>query len=167
MANHYFRRTALDLNYYSSFFLQSSRIFRPDAMESEMVFSSPSGFILGAGENNRIWSQGGAEGLDRVLWANTIIFRVQSVILGTHVYIDSFDGVPSVTLYPTPFKCRFRVLWVLRASPLRPSQMPPKAIWGRRRQKKCAQSPSLYKKFQPAVHKFHLAPPLKPSPQGR
>jgi hypothetical protein len=59
--------------------------------------------LPGAGENSRIWKQGDAQGLDRVPRANVIIFRVQSVILGTPVYIDDFAGVPSVILYPTLF----------------------------------------------------------------
>jgi hypothetical protein len=94
---------ALDQAGGSSFFLQVRRIFRPDAVESDNVLSAPSGFVLGTGENCRIWNQGNVQVLDRVPQANTIIFRVQSVISETPVYIDGFAGIPSVTLYPTPF----------------------------------------------------------------
>jgi hypothetical protein len=94
---------ALDQDGCSSFFLHVQRFSRPDAVESDKFLSAPSGLIPGVGENNRIWNQGDAQGLDRVPRANVIIFRVQSVISGTPVYIDGFAGVPSITLYPTPF----------------------------------------------------------------
>jgi hypothetical protein len=94
---------ALDQVGCSSFFLHVRRFSRPDAVEFDKVLSAPSGLVPGAGENSRIWNQGDAQGLDRVPRANAIIFRVQSVISGTPVYIDGFAWVPSITLYPTPF----------------------------------------------------------------
>jgi hypothetical protein len=94
---------ALDQAGCSSFFHHVWRIFRLDAVESDKVLSAPSGLVPGASENSRIWNQGDAQGLDRVPRANMIIFRVQSVISETPVYIDGFAGVSSVILYPTPF----------------------------------------------------------------
>jgi hypothetical protein len=94
---------ALDQVGCSSFFLHVRRFSRPDAVESDKVLSAPSGLVPGVGENSRIWNQGDAQGLDRVPRANAIIFRVQSIISGTPVYIIGFARVPSVILYPTPF----------------------------------------------------------------
>jgi hypothetical protein len=83
---------ALDQAGCSSFFLHVRRFSRPDAVESDEVLTAPSGLVPGAGENSRIWKQGDAQGLDRVPRANVVIFRVQSVISGTPVYIDGFAG---------------------------------------------------------------------------
>jgi hypothetical protein len=55
-----------------------------------MVFSALSDFVPGAGENNRIWSQGKANVLDHVSRANAIIFKVQFVILGTPCSLCNF-----------------------------------------------------------------------------
>jgi hypothetical protein len=71
-------------------------------VESDKVLVMPSGFIPGASKNRCIWNQGDTEGLDRVLRANVITFRVQSVILRTHMYIDGFAGVLYVFFYPMP-----------------------------------------------------------------
>jgi hypothetical protein len=59
-----------------------------------MVFTTPSSFVLDASENIRIWSQGGAKGLDRVPQANAVISKVQCIYLGTPVYMDDFARVP-------------------------------------------------------------------------
>jgi hypothetical protein len=61
---------------------------------------TPSGFVPGAGESNCIWNQGEVEGLNRVRHANTITFRVQSVISRTPMYTNGFVGVLSVIFVP-------------------------------------------------------------------
>jgi hypothetical protein len=63
-------------------------------VEFDKVLVTPSGFVPGAGESSCIWNQGEAKGLNRVPQANTITFRVESVILRTPMYTNGFVGVP-------------------------------------------------------------------------
>jgi hypothetical protein len=51
-----------------------------------------SGSVLGISESSCNWNQDDVEGLDRVPQADAITFRVKSVILKSHVYINIFAG---------------------------------------------------------------------------